>query len=239
MYKDFYDNIILGGTYSALGFCEGNKGNNLIISKNIYIEDFSPSFRVGRAEAVSEEGEALLKRIEVREGIANTAQASIEMYKLAMKNKQRVLYQTFVSQVSKCCDGYTVKVHNWDGTNIIRCKNVINTQPDKNIVKKTFNALAEGDIPVGDYEGYSIAPAFYKEQRILKINTAPACTMDTARLRLFELLHSDRLSHLRLILTSTEFDYNVSGASESEIPCCNFENLIEGFEKGYAMGVSL
>mgnify|MGYP001139702257 CR=1 FL=1 len=239
MYTTFYDHIIVGGTYGAIGFYAGNTGNNLIISKNIYIEDHSPAFRFGKTSYRTKAGEILYKKLEIQNGIANTAQASIEMYKIADIENWNILYQTFVSSIEKYEDGWRVTAHNWDGTSMINCKNVIHTQPVGKIERKTFNALVEGDVLTGVYIGYSISDAFHTGQKVLKLNVGVNDTMDTARLNLLKLIHNDELKNLRLILTATEFDYQVSGWDINEIPSCNYENLIESFEKGYEIGAAL
>jgi len=237
-----YDNIIIGGTYAAAGFCSGSAGKNLILSRNIYIEDYSPAFRQCRLEYNTEAGQVIYDYFKaegiVNEGLLSPAEAAVRMYKMAEEKQWNILYQTFVSEVRQETDGYTVKVHNWEGASILHCREVIDTIPRGRILKKTFNALITTETSPGQYDGFEITKAYFNGQYILKCEIEPAASMTEARIALVKLLHSGKLKNPKLILTAVEFERRLEceQVPYCVIPSCNDENPVESFEKGFEMG---
>lgn len=247
MYTRVYDNILIGASYAAIGFCKGFPGKNLIISKNIAVEDFSYEFRYGSMEDQEESKlyDLFHKKGLIREGIVNLPAASIEMYKMADEDDFHMLYATIVSHIISYGDGYELTVHNWDGTHTIRCKNLVETRPRGKITRKYFNTLLylEGESSYKKCGGFEIVPAFYENQGVLKLEVPIDATMDEARLYFDSFIHEHRAQFTDKKIIMNAFDFEIQVELEEleylQIPSCNFSNPIEAYEEGYKQGVML
>ena len=56
-----YDNIIIGAGYGPVGFCLAHGGNNLILSDNLFVDEFSPCFAIGECGYQTVYGEELYR----------------------------------------------------------------------------------------------------------------------------------------------------------------------------------
>lgn len=234
-----FDTVVLGGTYAAIGFCSANSGRNLIISSSVYLEDYSPAFRFAPVSWHTEAGKAFLETLPVRGNIVSLGEAALAAYRRAQERKWEILYQTFVTGIVPQKDGFTVTVQNWDGTRTIWCRQVLDTRATGTVLQKAYHCLVEHAPAVGDYGSFSILPAYWEGQSVLRIPLEPEENMQQARHKLRTLLEQKELRETKLILMGLTFDQRVQPESETALPSCNCENLIESYEQGYAAGLRI
>lgn len=229
-----YDTVVLGGTYAAVGFCSASQRKNLIISDSIYLEDYSPAFRFAPVRWQTVAGREWMELLPQHTGIVSLGEAAQMVYRRAQERNWDILYQTFVREIIPEQNGYVIRIQNWDGTRNIPCRRVLDTRPVGRIVKKAYHCLVEHAPEIGEYETFSILRAYWKGQYVLRVPLAPEDTMQKARQKVRSLLEQ-QLQGTKLILMGITFDQQVEPRSGA-LPSCNFENLIESYERGYQLG---
>ncbi len=217
-----YDNIIIGAGYGPVGFCLAHGGNNLILSDNLFVDEFSPCFAMGECGYQTVHGEALYRDFKqnnlIREGIVDTIGGAVRLYQIIEKHRIAIRYQSFVSAVKQTAYGFEVTVHNWEGAKKLSCRNVIPTK--RQAVSKSFNALVFG---LGPY----CTQTFHLGQYLLRFPATLDEPYTSARLRLIDWLHGQE--SIQLIMTAFAFEYSYS---ENKDP-------FEAFEAGYVRGLEL
>lgn len=243
MFNTVYDNIIIGGTYSGFGFMMSSGENNLWVSQNVYLEDYSPAFKFEKVSCNSEAGEKLLKEFEhgglVDKGYLNIAEAAINLYKQAQDKNFNIMYKTLIRTINKANGIYELECVNSWGTFDLRAKNIINTTPMFNeITEKYFNVLCDGNKKF-EGEDYAVKDTYFRDMKILKINVDCKSTFADARIKFFELMHKPNLKGLRAVLSPSEFEFKCIEKPQifEQIVSCNFSNLIESYEKGWERGL--
>lgn len=234
-----FDTVVLGGTYTAVGFCSANSGRNLIISDSVYLEDYSPAFRFAPVSWHTEAGKAFLETLPVRGNIVSLGEAALAVYRRAQERKWEILYQTFVTEIVPQREGFVVTVQNWDGTRNILCRRVLDTRAQGTVLQKAYHCLVEHAPEAGEYETFSILPAYWEGQSVLRIPLEQGENMQQARQRLRGLLEQKELRKTKIILMGLAFDQRVQPETETALPSCNCENLIESYEQGYAAGLRI
>lgn len=124
-----YDTILVGAGYWAVGFCEANRGKNLILSDTVYLDDFSPCLRRAESSFETLRGEQLYREFQqaglIREGLVDSVRGACHLYQKAEQLGIEILYQTLVSEVTD----RSVTVHNDEGTFCLTAKRVIDLRP--------------------------------------------------------------------------------------------------------------
>lgn len=217
-----YDNIIIGAGYGPVGFCLAHGGNNLILSDNLFVDEFSPCFAIGECGYQTVYGEELYRDFKqndlIRERIVDSIGGAIRLYQIIEKHRIAIRYQSFVSAVKQTAYGFEVSVHNWEGAKKLPCRNVIQTTGQA--VAKSFNALVFG-------QGTYCTRTFHPEQYLLRFPVGLDESYTSARLRLINWLHGQE--SIRLIMTAYAFEYFYP---ENKGP-------FEAFEAGYVRGLEL